>query len=126
MNLKLYKKLLAVYAAMLLLLALLRIFFVLRHYPESAATTDLLRTFGIGVVIDSCVVSFIVLGSFLFGIFLGKKTMVALLSLFSVLTISVNFVDVFYFDHYATRMDYSVVRLYFENTSVNFKMLAHA
>ena len=126
MNIKLYKKLLAVYAAMLLLLALLRALFVLRHYPESAATADLLRTFGIGVVIDSCVASFIVLGAYLFGIFLGKKTMVALLSLFSVLTISVNFVDVFYYDHYATRLDYSVVRLFFENPSVNFKMLVHA
>ena len=126
MNWRLYKKLLAVYAAMLLLLSLLRVFFVARHFPSSASSTDVLRTLGIGVLVDSSVVSIAVFGASLLGFLLGKKAAVALLSVLATLTLTVNFVDVFYYDHYATRLDYSVASLFFANPSVNFKMLVHA
>lgn len=130
MRSEMYKRLLGFYGLSLLVLTVLRCVFIAVHYVSGVAFSEVLKALGIGVVMDSSVMSCCILAWFLLAWVLsflsekvGKKALTAGLSL-SLLTVAVvNVVDVFYFDYYATRLSYSLVSYFFENFKENFLML---
>ena len=130
MNVTLYKRLLRYFGISLSLLTLLRLVFIGIHYEAGLRFVEILKALGIGVVIDSSVMSCCVIVSFLLGTLVsllaekaGKKVLTISLTLALLFVTVINVVDLFYFDYYNTRLSYNLVRYFFENFGENFRML---
>lgn len=130
MKTKLYKRLLCFYGIGMSLLTVLRIVFICVHYKAGLGFVNILKALGIGIVIDSSVMSCCIVACFLLGLLValiadkaGKKVMTIGLTAALVFVTAVNVVDLFYFKYYDTRLSYNLVRLFFENFGDNLKML---
>ena len=130
MNTKLYKRLLCFYGISMSLLTVLRIVFICVHHKTGLGFANILKALGIGIVIDSSVMSCCIVACFLLGLLValivdkaGKKVMTIGLTAALALVAAINVVDLFYFKYYSTRLSYNLVRLFFENFGENFKML---
>lgn len=126
----LYKRLLRYFVISLSILTLLRLVFIGVHYQPGLRLLDILKALGIGLVIDSSVMSCGILACFLLAIPVslfaekaGKKVLTIGLSLALLVVTVINTVDLFYFDYYNTRLSYNLVRYFFENFGENFRML---
>ena len=130
MNVTLYKRLLRYFGISLSLLTLLRLVFIGIHYEAGLRFVEILKALGIGIIIDSSVMSCCVIVGFLLGILgslfsekAGKRVLTLSLTLALLVVTVINVVDLFYFDYYNTRLSYNLVRYFFENFGENFKML---
>lgn len=130
MNKQLYKRILWIYGIGMLMLSVLRLVFLGVHHVPEMAVGEVLRSLGLGLIVDSSVMSCFMLGSYLLGLLgscLGEKTGKIVLSVgltLSLLVVSVvNASDIVYYGVYGTRLSYNVLALFFENTATNFKML---
>ena len=91
---------------------------------------DILKALGIGVIIDSSVMSCCVIVCFLLGILVaflnekaGKRVLTIGLTTAFLSVAALNVVDVFYYGYYNTRLSYNLVRLFGENPWENFVMI---
>ncbi|MBO7084180.1 MAG: sulfatase-like hydrolase/transferase [Bacteroidales bacterium] len=130
MKTKLYKRLLCFYGISMSILTVLRIVFIGVHHKAGLGFLDILKALGIGLVIDSSVMSCCIVACFLLGLLVslinekaGNKTLTVTLTLALISVTVINVVDLFYFKYYNTRLSYSLVRYFFENFGENFKML---
>lgn len=130
MNKQLYKRILWFYGIGMAMLLVLRIVFLGVHHVPEMPVGEVLESLGIGLIIDSSVMSCCLIVSYLLGLLcscfgekVGKITLSVALTL-SLLTVSVvNAIDIVYYGIYGTRLSYNMVALFFENTATNFKML---
>lgn len=130
MNVTLFKRLLRYYGISLALLLVLRLVFIGVHYVSGFGFVGILKAIGIGLIIDSSVMSCCVIACFLMGWLLsfasekvGKTTMTVMLALSLLTVLVVNVVDIFYYSHYNTRQSYNIFSYFMENFSNNFRML---
>ena len=114
----------------MVILTLLRIVFIVAHHKAGLHFIEILKALGIGIVIDSSVMSCCIVTCFLLGLLVslwsekaGKKTLTIGLTLALLSVSAINVVDLFYFEYYNTRLSYNLVRYFFENFGENFKML---
>ena len=130
MRTALYKRLLCYFGISMSTLTILRVVFICVHREAGMRFMDIMKALGIGVIIDSSVMSCCVIVCFLLGIlvaFLNEKAGKCVLTIgltaafLSVTTL--NVVDVFYYGYYNTRLSYNLVRLFAENPWENFLML---
>ena len=91
---------------------------------------DILKALGIGVIIDSSVMSCCIIVCFLLGMLValfsekaGKKVLTTGLTLALLSVMAINVVDIFYYGYYNTRLSYNLVRLFEENPWDNFVMI---
>lgn len=130
MNTKLYKRLLCYYGISLAVLTVLRLVFIGVHHRAGLCFPDILKALGIGILIDSSVMSCCIVVCFLMGLLAslfaekaGKKVLTLSLTLALLLVAAINVVDLFYYAYYNTRLSYNLVSYFFENFGENFKML---
>lgn len=130
MKTTLYKRLLRFYGISMAVLTLLRIVFIGVHHKTGLPIPEILKTLGIGIVIDSSVMSCCIVACFLLGLLAslfsekaGNKTLTISLTIALLSVSAINVVDLFYYKYYNTRLSYNLVRYFFENISENFKML---
>ena len=130
MNKQLFKKLLWFYGIGMVMLLVLRCVFMIVHHEPGMAVSEVLEAIGIGMIIDSSVMSCCILGSFLLGLLgscFGEKPgrIVLTISLaLSLLTVCfANVVDIVYYGFYGTRVSFNMVEMFFENPATNLKML---
>jgi phosphoglycerol transferase MdoB-like AlkP superfamily enzyme len=126
----LYKRLLCFYGISLSILTILRVVFIGVHYKTGLSFLEILKALGIGIGIDSSVMSCCIVACFLLGLLVsliaekaGKKTLTISLTLALLSVSAINVVDVFYYQYYNTRLSYNLVRYFFENFGENFRML---
>lgn len=125
-----YKRLLRYYGISLSILTVLRIVFIGVYYKAGLHFGDILKALGIGILIDSSVMSVCIVACFLLGLLValmaekaGKTMLTIGLTLSLLFATAVNVVDLFYFKYYNTRLSYNLVRYFFENFGDNLKML---
>lgn len=125
-----YKRLLRYYGICLSILTILRIVFIGIYYKPGLHFVDILKAMGIGIVIDSSVVSVCIVACFIMGLLAalfaekaGKIVLNIGLTVSLLFATAVNVVDLFYFKYYNTRLSYNLVRYFFENFGDNLKML---
>ena len=130
MKATLYKRLLRFYGISLSILTLLRIVFIGVHHQAGCPLGAVLKALGIGIVMDSSVMSCCIVGCYLLGTLAsllgektGKKTLTVSLTLALLFVSAINVVDLYYFKYYNTRLSYNLVRYFFENMGENFRML---
>ena len=130
MKAALYKRLLAFYGISLSILTVLRIVFIGVHYQAGLRFGEILKALGIGIFIDSSVMSCCIVICFLLSLLVallaekaGKKALTISLTLTLLSIAAINVVDVFYYKYYNTRLSYNLVRYFFENFKENFQML---
>lgn len=130
MRTTLYKRLLSYFGISLSILTILRVVFICVHHEAGMCFVDILKAMGIGIVIDSSVMSCCIIVCFLLGMLVallsekaGKKVLTIGLTVALLFVTTCNVVDLFYYDYYNTRLSYSLVRYFFENPWGNFKML---
>lgn len=130
MKATLYRRLLCYFGISLSALTILRIVFICVHHEAGMRFLDILKALGIGVIIDSSVMSCCIIACFLLGILVallsekaGKIVLTIGLTAALLSVMAINVVDVFYYGYYNTRLSYNLVRLFFENFGGNFKML---
>lgn len=130
MKATLYKRLLCFYGISLSLLTVLRLVFIGVHYKAGLQFGEVLKALGIGILIDSSVMSCCIVTCCLAGLLVtllsekaGKKTLTISLALALLSVAAINVVDIFYYEYYNTRLSYNLVRYFFENFDENFKML---
>ena len=130
MNTALYKRLLRYYGISMCILTVLRIVFIGVHHKAGLYFHDVLKALGIGIVIDSSVISCCIVACFLLGLLVailsekaGKKALTISLTTSLLIVTAINVVDLFYYDYYNTRLSYNLVRYFFENFGENFNML---
>ena len=130
MRTALYKRLLCYFGISMCTLSLLRIIFICVHHEAGMRFMDILKALGIGVIIDSSVMSCCVIVCFLLGILVaflnekaGKRVLTIGLTTAFLSVAALNVVDVFYYGYYNTRLSYNLVRLFGENPWENFVMI---
>ena len=130
MRTALYKRLLCYFGISMCTLSLLRVIFICVHHEAGMRFMDILKALGIGVIIDSSVMSCCVIVCFLLGILVaflnekaGKKVLTIGLTTAFLSVAALNVVDVFYYGYYNTRLSYNLVRLFGENPWENFVMI---
>ena len=130
MRTALYKRLLCYFGISMCTLSLLRIIFICVHHEAGMRFLDILKALGIGVIIDSSVMSCCVIVCFLLGILVaflnekaGKRVLTIGLTAAFLSVTALNVVDVFYYGYYNTRLSYNLVRLFGENPWENFVMI---
>ena len=130
MNKQLYKRILCFYGIGMVVLLVLRLVFMGAHHEPGMALGEVLKAIGIGLVMDSSVMSCFVLGSYLLGLLgscfgekPGKIVFTIALTLSLLLVSFVNVADIVYYGVYGTRLSFNMVALFFENPATNFKML---
>ena len=130
MRSSLFKRLLGFYGISLSILTVLRLVFIGVYYKPGLHFGEILKALGIGIVIDSSVISCCIVACFLLSFVIalfaekeGKKALIASLTLALLSVVTINVVDLFYFKYYNTRLSYNLVRYFFENIGENFKML---
>lgn len=130
MNKQLYKRILWFYGIGMAMLLVLRLVFIGVHHVPGMATGGVLKAIGLGMMVDSSVMSCCILGSYLLcllGSLVGEKTgkivLSVALTLSSLLVLVANAADIIYYGFYGTRTSFNMVALFFENTATNFKML---
>ena len=130
MRTALYKRLLCYFGISMCTLSLLRVIFICVHHEAGMRFMDILKALGIGVIIDSSVMSCCVIVCFLLGILVaflnekaGKRVLTIGLTTAFLSVAALNVVDVFYYGYYNTRLSYNLVRLFGENPWENFVMI---
>ena len=130
MRTALYKRLLCYFGISMCTLSLLRVIFICVHHEAGMRFMDILKALGIGVIIDSSVMSCCVIVCFLLGILVaflnekaGKRVLAIGLTTAFLSVAALNVVDVFYYGYYNTRLSYNLVRLFGENPWENFVMI---
>ena len=130
MRTALYKRLLCYFGISMCTLSLLRVIFICVHHEAGMRFLDILKALGIGVIIDSSVMSCCVIVCFLLGILVmflnekaGKRVLTIGLTTAFLSVAALNVVDVFYYGYYNTRLSYNLVRLFGENPWENFVMI---
>lgn len=130
MNKHLFKRILWFYGIGMAMLLMLRLVFIGVHHAPGMAVGEVLKALCIGMIVDSSVMSFFMLGSYLLGLlgsFFGEKPGKIVLSValtLSLLIVSaVNASDIVYYGIYGTRLSYNMLALFFENPATNMKML---
>ncbi len=130
MNVVLFKRLLRYYAISMVLLMVLRLVFIGVHHVSGLGFVEVLEAIGIGLIIDSSVMSCCTMLCYVAGwavSFLsekaGKGLLTAGLALSLLTVLVVNVVDIFYYGYYNTRQSYSILSYFMENFSNNFRML---
>ena len=126
----LYKRLLGFYGISLAIMTVLRLVFIGVHSSTGLRFVEILKALGIGILIDSSVMSCCIAACFLLSFLIallaekaGKKVLTISLTLTLLFVTTINVVDVFYFKFYNTRLSYNLVRYFFENFKENFQML---
>lgn len=126
----LYKRLLGFYGISLSIMTVLRLVFIGVHYSAGLHFVEIIKALGIGILIDSSVMSCCIAACFLLGMLAsllsekaGKKVLTISLTLALLSVAAINVVDVFYYKYYNTRLSYNLVRYFFENFRENFQML---
>ena len=130
MKTKLYKRLLGYFGISLATLTILRVIFICVHHEAGMRFLDILKALGIGVIIDSSVMSCCIIVCFLLGMLVallsekaGKKVLTIGLTAAYISVTTLNVVDIFYYGYYNTRLSYNLVRLFGENPWDNFVMI---
>lgn len=130
MKTPLYKRLLGYFGISLATLAILRIVFICVYHEAGIRFLDILKALGIGVIVDSSVMSCCIVVCFLLGILVallsekaGKRVLTIGLTAAYISVTTLNVVDIFYYGYYNTRLSYNLVRLFGENPWDNFVML---
>ena len=130
MRTALYKRLLCYFGISMCALSLLRVIFICVHHVAGMRFMDILKALGIGVIIDSSVMSCCIIVCFLLGMLValfsekaGKKVLTTGLTLALLSVMAINVVDIFYYGYYNTRLSYNLVRLFEENPWDNFVMI---
>lgn len=130
MRTALYKRLLGYFGISMCALSLLRVIFICVHHVAGMRFMDILKALGIGVIIDSSVMSCCIIVCFLLGMLValfsekaGKKVLTTGLTLALLSVMAINVVDIFYYGYYNTRLSYNLVRLFEENPWDNFVMI---
>lgn len=130
MNTSIFKRLLRYYGISMSILTVLRIVFIGVYHKPGMQFIDILKALGIGVIIDSSVMSCCIIACFLLALLVslfaekaGKKVLTISLTLALLLVATINVVDLFYYKYYNTRLSYNLVSYFFENFEENFNML---